>query len=76
MFVKQIDMRRALELAAKGQEVLVLIPGDMDPDWKNMVPDTLNRMLEGCLFFRKEPAMRVSERAVYSHLQKVKEEIT
>ena len=59
MLVKQIDMRKALELAAKGQEVLVLIPGDMDPDWKNMVPDTLSRMLNGCLFFRKEPAIEV-----------------
>lgn len=59
MLVKQIDMRKALELAAKGQEVLVLIPSDKDQDWEGMVPDTLSRMLDGCLFFRKEPAMEV-----------------
>lgn len=59
MLVKQIDMRKALELAAKGQEVLVLIPSDKDQDWEGMVPDTLSRMLDGCLFFRREPAMEV-----------------
>lgn len=59
MLVKQIGMRKALELAAKGQEVLVLIPSDKDQDWEGMVPDTLSRMLDGCLFFRKEPAMEV-----------------
>lgn len=59
MLVKQIDMRKALELAAKGQEVLVLIPSDKDQDREGMMPDTLSRMLDGCLFFRKEPAMEV-----------------
>ena len=59
MIVKQIDMRKALELAAKGREVLVLIPSDKDQDWEGMMPDTLGRMLDGCLFFRKESAMEV-----------------
>lgn len=60
MFVKQIDKKTALQLAEKGKEVLVMIPGDKDPDWNDMMPDTLQHMLAGCLFFRKEPAMEVN----------------
>mgnify|MGYP005788177939 FL=1 len=59
MFVKQIDEKTALELAAKGKEVLVMIPGGKDSGWEDMMPDSLGHMLEGCLFFRKEPAMEV-----------------
>ena len=59
MFVKQIDEKTALELAAKGKEVLVMVPGGKDSGWENMTPDTLGHMLEGCLFFRREPAMEV-----------------
>lgn len=59
MFVKQIDEKTALELAAKGKEVLVMIPGGKDSGWEDMMPDSLEHMLEGCLFFRKEPAMEV-----------------
>ena len=57
MFVKQIDMKTALELTARGQEVMVLIPGTPDSKWEDMLPDTLQHMLDGCLFFRKEPAL-------------------
>lgn len=57
MFVKQIDMKAALELAAKGREVMILVPGRKESGWNDMMPDTLQHMLEGCLFFRKEPAM-------------------
>lgn len=57
MFVKQIDMKAALELAAKGREVMILVPGGKESGWNDMMPDTLQHMLEGCLFFRKEPAM-------------------
>ena len=57
MFVKQIDMKAALELAAKGREVMILVPGRKESGWNDMTPDTLQHMLEGCLFFRKEPAM-------------------
>ena len=59
MFVKQIDEKTALELAAKGKEVLVMIPGGKDSGWEDMMPDSLEHMLEGCLFFRQEPAMEV-----------------
>ena len=59
MFVKQIDEKTALELAAKGKEVLVMIPGGKDSGWEDMMPDSLEHMLEGCLFFRKEPAREV-----------------
>lgn len=57
MFIKQIDEKTALELAAKGQEVMVLVPGEKEPKWESMMPDTLQKMLEGCMFFRREPAM-------------------
>lgn len=57
MFVKQIDEKTALELAAKGKKVLVMIPGGKDSGWEDMTPDSLEHMLEGCMFFRKEPAM-------------------
>lgn len=59
MFVKQIDEKTALELAAKGKEVLVMVPGGKDSGWEDMMPDSLEHMLEGCMFFRKEPAMEV-----------------
>lgn len=56
MFIKQIDEKIALELAAKGREVMVLVPGEKEPKWESMMPDTLQKMLEGCIFFRREPA--------------------
>ena len=60
MFVKQIDKKTALELAAKGKKVLVMAPITTDPEkWIDYEPNTLGHMLEGCLFFRKEPAMEV-----------------
>lgn len=59
MYVKQIDQKAALELAVKGKEVLVMVPAGKDSGWKCMTPDTLGHMLEGCLFFRREPAMEV-----------------
>lgn len=60
MYVKQIDEKTALELAAKGKDVLVMVPGEKDSGWEDMTPDTLQHMLDGCLFFRKEPAMEVN----------------
>ena len=58
MFVKQIDMKLALELAAKGKEVLVMAPTTTDPKkWTDYETDTLGHMLDNCLFFRQEPAM-------------------
>lgn len=57
MFVKQIDMAKALELAAKGMEIKVLAPIGQEGGWENLVPDTLQHMLEGVIFFRQEPAL-------------------
>ena len=61
MFVKQIDEKTALQLAAKGKEVLVMVPAGTDSGWEGMMPSTLGHMLEGCMFFRKEPAMEVDQ---------------
>ena len=59
MYVKQIDIKTALELAVKGKEVLMMAPAGKDSGWENMMPGTLGHLLEGCLFFRREPAMEV-----------------
>lgn len=62
MFVKQIDVREALELAEKGVEVKILAPNVKEPKtWMDYYPDTLQEMLDGCLFFRQEPAMEDAE---------------
>ena len=58
MFVKQIDMIEALRLAAVGQEINIMAPNTSEPKrWAEYSPDTLQNLLEGCLFFRNEPAM-------------------
>ena len=57
MFVKQIDMAKALELAAKGMEIKVLAPIGQEDGWENLVPDTLQNILGGVMFFRTEPAL-------------------
>lgn len=60
MFVKQIDIKTALQLAAKGKEVLVMAPITTDPEkWIDYEPNTLDHLLEDCMFFRREPAMEV-----------------
>ena len=59
MYVKQIDIKTALELAVKGKEVLVMVPAGKDSGWEDMMPGTLGHLLEGCMFFRREPAMEV-----------------
>ena len=59
MYVKQIDQKAALELAARGKEVLVMVPAGKDSGWDDMMPSTLGHLLEGCMFFRREPAMEV-----------------
>lgn len=37
MFVKQIDMEKALELAAKGMEIKVLAPIGQEDGWENLL---------------------------------------
>ena len=60
MFVKQIDEKTALQLAARGKEVLVMAPITTDPEkWIDYEPNTLDHLLEDCMFFRREPAMEV-----------------
>ena len=61
MYVKQIDLKKALELVAKGIEVKVLVPGDTENSWECMMPDTLQHVLDGMLFFRTEPALEKTE---------------
>lgn len=58
MLVKQIGLKEAMELAAKGREVMVMAPSIPEPkQWGDYCPDTVQGMLSGCMFFRREPAM-------------------
>lgn len=57
MFVKQITMDEALKLAATGKEIMTLVPADGENNWSEMTPDTLQNMLSGVMFFRREPAL-------------------
>lgn len=57
MFIKQISKDEALQLASKGQDILIMVPGEGDGSWNHMVPDTLQNLLAGLMFFRKEPAL-------------------
>ncbi len=58
MFVKQITQSEALNLAAKGIEVMTMIPdSENSANWNAMTPDTLQNLLNGLMFFRREPAV-------------------
>ena len=57
MFVKQITQNEALNLAAKGVEVMIMVPNSENNVWGNMTPDTLQNLLSGLMFFRREPAL-------------------
>jgi len=59
MFIKQIDMKTAFELASRGMEIKTMAPIGPGTGWENMEPDTLQNMLSDVLFFRKEPAIEV-----------------
>lgn len=61
MYVKQIDLKKALELVTKGIEVKVLVPGGTENSWRCMFPDTLQNVLNGMLLFQTEPAMEKPE---------------
>ena len=57
MIVKQIPQDEALRLFLKGTDIMVMSPGTRDSEWREMIPDTLSNLLEGMMFFRREPAM-------------------
>lgn len=57
MHIRQIKARQALELAGKGEEILVMAPRGAGTEvWTDYAPAMLGTMLEGCLFFRQESA--------------------
>lgn len=60
MFIKQISKEEALQLASKGQDIMIMVPGEGDGSWSDMVPDTLQNLLAGLMFFRKEPTLENS----------------
>lgn len=57
MFVKQIAQNEALSLAAKGVEIMIMVPDSENNVWGGMTPDTLQNLLSGLMFFRREPAL-------------------
>lgn len=57
MVVKQIPQDEALKLFLKGTDIMIMTPGTRDSGWSEMTPDTLSCLLEGVMFFRREPAM-------------------
>lgn len=57
MVVKQIPQDEALKLFLKGTDIMVMTPGTRDSGWSEMTPSTLSNLLEGMMFFRREPAM-------------------
>lgn len=57
MVVKQIPQDEALKLFLKGTDIMVMSPGTRDSEWREMISDTLSNLLEGMMFFRREPAM-------------------
>lgn len=57
MVVKQIPQDEALRLFLKGTDIMIMTPGTRDSGWSEMTPDTLSCLLEGVMFFRREPAM-------------------
>lgn len=57
MVVKQIPQDEALKLFLKGTDIMLMSPGTGDSEWREMIPDTLSNLLEGMMFFRREPAM-------------------
>lgn len=57
MIVKQIPQDEALKLFLKGTDIMIMTSGTKDSEWNEMTPDTLSSLLEGVMFFRREPAM-------------------
>lgn len=58
MHIRQIEARQALELAGKGEEILVMAPRGAGTEvWTDYAPAMLGTVLEGCLFFRQEPGL-------------------
>lgn len=75
MFVKQIDTKTALELAAKGREIAIMAPSVPEPKvWTDYETETLQGMLEGCLFFRQEPAMEIQKPVAPNSTPRVKKQ--
>lgn len=57
--MKQIDMKTALERTVKGEEVMVLIPGLGDGEFQLMMSYSLQKMLDGYMFFQRDPGDEV-----------------
>lgn len=64
MFIKQISKEEALQLASKGQDIMIMVPGEGDGSWSDMVPDTLQNLLAGLMFFRKNRHLKTSMKKV------------
>ena len=71
MFIKQISKDEALQLASKGQDILIMIPGEGDGSWNDMVPDTLQNLLAGLMLRNLPEAPQNQPPTVRLPVQKV-----
>ena len=49
--LRQVDLKRALELMTAGERVKILCPGVLSEDWTDVSPGYLNEYLDGMIFF-------------------------
>lgn len=49
--LRQVDLKRALELMTAGERVKILCPGVLSDDWTGVSPGYLNDYLDGMIFF-------------------------
>lgn len=49
--LRQVDLKRALELMTAGERVKILYPGVLSEDWTDVSPGYLNDYLDGMIFF-------------------------
>lgn len=79
--LKQVDLKRALELAGQGERVKILVPGVLSGGWMDISPGYLNEYLDGMIFFEDvtvtdvthEPAPDPEEREPLPEIETVSE---
>lgn len=79
--LRQVDLKRALELAWQGERVKILVPGALSGGWMDVSPGYLNDYLDGMIFFEDvtvtdvthEPAPDPEEREPLPEIETVSE---
>ena len=79
--LRQVDLKRALELTEQGEQVKVLILGSLGEGWTGAAPGYLDEYLSGMIFFEdvtvtdvtREPAPDPEEREPLPEIETVSE---